>query len=195
MDFLPFWKVHQARQITSRICRCQWRNFLLSSGNLSGVLCVHQPLCQPTKLKLLWRCLLSVGSRVIWRHFWGIGRLQSSSKNERNILYLKKPKEKPLLWWQIETTVLLNFSCEFYWLTHFFFWHFLWVFLVNTHTTLEPKRTEARPIAWNTWAHEQCPIGALLTENKCQLLNYFQKLADSKPVTALSTLKIKKTFS
>lgn len=52
---------------------------------------------------------------------------------------------------------------------------FLWVFLVNTFTcpTMEPKRTEAVPVAWNTWAHEQCPV---VTEKKCQLPNYFQKL-------------------
>lgn len=133
MDFLPFWKVLQTRQIMSRICRHQWRNFLLSSGNLSRLLYVYQPLYQPTKLKLLWRWLLPGRNRVIWKHFWGIWRMQSSSNNERNTLYEKKNrKATPLM--KNRKHCLAKLFLWVFLVNTLFLWQFLWVLLVNTLT-------------------------------------------------------------
>lgn len=156
------------------------KKFLLSSGNLSRLHCVYQPLCQSTKLKGLWRWLLSDRSRVIWRDFWGIWRMHSSSKNERNILHGEKTNQRkatPLM--KNRNHYLAQLFLWVFLVNTLFLWHFLWVFLVNTHTTtIEPKRTEQ--LTWNTWAHEQCPI---VTEKECQLPSYFQKfwLAQSLP--------------
>lgn len=158
MNFVPFWKVWQPKLIMSRTC-CKWRNFLLSSGNLSRLLCVYQPLCQPTELKLLWRWLLPGRSRIIWKDFWGILRMQSASKNERNILYGNKKKEKNQ---RKDTSLMKNrnhcLAQLFLWVflvNALFLWHFLWVFLVNTlsHTSMESKRSEARPVNMDYLSH------------------------------------------
>lgn len=148
IHFLPFWKVRQKRLIMSMKI-CKWRNFLWNSGNLSRLLCVYHPLCQPIKLKFLWRLLLPSRSKVIWRDSEEFEECSLPQRMGEIFCMKKKYREKPLPLMKNRNHCLGQLSSWVFLVNTLFLWHFLWVFLVNTHThtTMELKRTKARPIA------------------------------------------------